>query len=97
METVEQVVNYLCCNSMPLSGYSTISATDNNCSPIPIYDQNAVVGYSMHYTWWPQYWSTVDKHAVAFRVVKRLMEKKLVKLDSIDKFITVVDEIVAVM
>lgn len=47
-----------------------------------------------NYTWWPQYYTVnTDVTARAMKVVKTLMDKKLVKLQSIQQFTDLVDEI----
>jgi len=47
------------------------------------------------YPWWPGYWPATysDFLSRAFRIVKMLMDKKAIKLASIEKFVELVDEI----
>jgi hypothetical protein len=75
-----------------ISGNST-SGGINFFYPVPA---NPVVQYS----WWPTYWPVnyyEDKHSKAFKVVKVLMSKRVIKLTSINKFVELVDEIVRVL
>lgn len=50
-------------------------------------------------SWWPTYWPSVyeDRHAKAFRIVKVLMDKKLVGLKTIKQFVDLVDELAQVV
>lgn len=49
--------------------------------------------------WYPVYWAPpqVDKMQVAFKLVKHLISKDMVKLNKIEDFIALVDEIVTMI
>jgi len=51
------------------------------------------------YPWWPQYWPVTyeDRTQRAFRTVKVLIDKKIIKLKSIKEFVDLVDEIAKIV
>ena len=94
MEAISEIVNSLCSttftdayNADCVSSSITVSGNlqSNSCYPYT------------NYIWWPSYWTTEDRTQKAFRVVKLLMEKKRLKLQTIEQFIKTVDEIVSVL
>lgn len=51
-------------------------------------------GCSYHYySWWPHSCSSENKLEKAYKVVRALMAAKIVKIDTLDKFFKVMDEI----
>lgn len=55
--------------------------------------------YWPQYSWWPVYWpSTYEgRYAAAFKMLKVLVDKKLVKISSVSKYQSLIDEIVSVL
>lgn len=58
---------------------------------------NSTIDYNWH--WYPTYWCshTDNRMQTAFKVVKHLMDKKLVKLTTIPQFINLIDELMTVL
>lgn len=52
-----------------------------------------------NWTWYPAYWCshTDNRMQIAFKIVKHLMDKKLVKLTTISQFINLIDELMIVL
>jgi hypothetical protein len=104
MENVESIVNSLCL-SQPQQVF-TISSNNfafTNCGYTGDTVQSGMTftsNWSGPYVqWWPTYWPTVyeDRTAKAFRVVKALMDSKVVTVKGIKQFIGLVDEISKVL
>ena len=54
--------------------------------------------YFTPYQWWPNYYTiNVDVTAKAMKIVKTLMEKKVIELKSIKQFTELVDQIVTLL
>ena len=51
------------------------------------------------YPWWPAYWPVAcqDRTQQAFRVLKAMLDAKMLKLKTVEDFIAVVDKITAVL
>lgn len=76
--------------------FSTSGSISNYCTACNCYWTGSHVCF---YPWYPVYWAPpqVDKMQTAFKLVKHLMGKNLVKLDKIEDFIAVIDEIVTIL
>lgn len=57
------------------------------------------VPFNTQWTWYPTYWCshTDNRMQTAFKVVKHLMDKKLVKLTTIPQFIDLIDELMTIL
>lgn len=83
-DQLKQVVNYLQSSSGTNSDTLTSSTLTNYCQ--------GCSGY--HYSWWPSSWCNhKDSFKIAFQIVSKLMEKKLISLKNIGQFVELVNDI----
>ena len=78
------------------NGTSTVGSLGHYCSSCNCYWTGI---HTCAASWYPVYWAPpqVDKMQVAFKLVKHLISKDMVKLDKIEDFIALVDEIVTMI
>lgn len=65
-----------------------------------IWWQNPVTYYPLVYQYYPQsvvYWENPNKTEKAFKIIEKLIEKKLIKVKTVKEFIELVNEISAVL
>lgn len=81
-----EAINQMVCGDPELSGYysgATTTVAQTNC-----------IGGGFYYTY-PYTYTCHDKTKAAFAVAKKLMVQKLVKADTVEKFIKLVEAIEA--
>jgi hypothetical protein len=108
MENIEQIVSQLLQGSatnVAASGgllsancaFTDGSSSGGNQNHSYTYVGPAALYGVPQYNWWPTYWSYGDSTQKAFRIVKVLMETKVVNLKEIADFVKLVDQIVEVL